>query len=143
MADNVAITAGVGTTIASDDVGGIQFQRVKITTGVDGTATDVSASSPLPARIATTATATLANVNASHTSSTALFASNANAIGRTVHNDSTAILYLKFGTTASATSFTAKVAPDAYYEFPTPVYTGAVEGLWVATNGAARCTELT
>lgn len=35
MADNVAITAGAGTTIASDDVSGVQYQRVKLT---DGTA---------------------------------------------------------------------------------------------------------
>lgn len=48
MADNVAITAGSGTTIATDDVGGIQYQRVKVTWGVDGTGTDTSASNPLP-----------------------------------------------------------------------------------------------
>jgi len=35
MADNVAITAGSGTTIATDDVSGVQFQKVKL---VDGTA---------------------------------------------------------------------------------------------------------
>jgi|GEM_PF-5523248 hypothetical protein len=34
MTDNVAITAGSGTTIATDDVSGVQFQRVKL---VDGT----------------------------------------------------------------------------------------------------------
>jgi len=39
MADNVAITAGAGTSIASDDVGGVQHQRVKLTPGPDGTAT--------------------------------------------------------------------------------------------------------
>lgn len=49
MADNVLITAGSGTTIASDDVGsGVQVQRVKQTWGVDGTATDVSRTNPLP-----------------------------------------------------------------------------------------------
>lgn len=37
MADNVSITAGSGTSIASDDIGGIQFQRVKLTVGPDGT----------------------------------------------------------------------------------------------------------
>lgn len=35
MADNVAITAGTGTTIATDDAGGAQYQKVKL---VDGTA---------------------------------------------------------------------------------------------------------
>jgi hypothetical protein len=30
MADNISITAGSGTTIGSDDVGGIQYQQVKL-----------------------------------------------------------------------------------------------------------------
>jgi hypothetical protein len=40
MADNVAITAGSGTTVAADDVGGVLHQRVKISIGADGTAAD-------------------------------------------------------------------------------------------------------
>lgn len=36
MADNVAVTAGAGTTIATDDIGGIQHQRVKMVLGADG-----------------------------------------------------------------------------------------------------------
>lgn len=42
MADNVAITAGSGTTIASDDVGGVQYQRVKLALGADGAAADLA-----------------------------------------------------------------------------------------------------
>jgi hypothetical protein len=34
MADNISITAGAGTTVATDDVSGVHFQRVKL---VDGT----------------------------------------------------------------------------------------------------------
>lgn len=49
MTDNVAITPGAGATIATDDVGGVQYQRVKMAVGTDGTATDVSASNPIPA----------------------------------------------------------------------------------------------
>lgn len=45
MADNVTIT---GTTIAADDIAGVQFQRTKLVWGVDGTAVDASASNPLP-----------------------------------------------------------------------------------------------
>jgi hypothetical protein len=41
MADNVAYTPGTGATIAADDVGGVLFQRVKLTAGADGTATDL------------------------------------------------------------------------------------------------------
>lgn len=38
MADNVGYTAGAGTTIASDDVSGVHYQRVKINDGTaDGT----------------------------------------------------------------------------------------------------------
>jgi hypothetical protein len=43
MADNVAITAGTGTTVASDDIGGVQHQRVKLSLGADGTANDAVA----------------------------------------------------------------------------------------------------
>lgn len=37
MADNVAITAGSGTTIATDDVSGVHYQKVKVYAGTDGT----------------------------------------------------------------------------------------------------------
>ncbi len=48
MADNVSITAGAGTSVASDDISGVQHQRVKIGHGADGSATDVSHASPMP-----------------------------------------------------------------------------------------------
>lgn len=36
MADNVAITAGTGTSIATDDVGGAHYQKMKLFDGSDG-----------------------------------------------------------------------------------------------------------
>lgn len=48
MADNVAITAGTGTNIAADDVGGVMYQRVKPAIGADGSATDISSANPMP-----------------------------------------------------------------------------------------------
>jgi hypothetical protein len=36
MADNVNITAGAGTAIRTDDVGGVQYQVIKIDVGGDG-----------------------------------------------------------------------------------------------------------
>jgi hypothetical protein len=84
---------------------------------------------------------TLANVSGSATSVT-VFASNANARGRMVHNDSTAALYLKFGATASTTSYTVRLDADAYYEFPSPLYTGVVDGIWATAAGSARTTEV-
>lgn len=46
MADNVAITEGSGKTIAGDDVGGVIHQRVKVSIGADGSATDWSDAAP-------------------------------------------------------------------------------------------------
>lgn len=51
MADNVAITAGTGTSIAADDIGGVMHQRVKVTHGADGSATDTSEANPLPVQM--------------------------------------------------------------------------------------------
>lgn len=84
---------------------------------------------------------TLANVSASATSVT-VFASNANARGRILHNDSTAALYLKYGATASTTSYTVRLDADAYFEFPSPCYTGVVDGIWASATGSARTTEV-
>ncbi|HYF47593.1 MAG TPA: hypothetical protein VD926_15365 [Acidimicrobiales bacterium] len=39
MADNVAITAGTGTSIATDDIGGVHFQRSKTALGPEGSHT--------------------------------------------------------------------------------------------------------
>lgn len=49
MADNTELNAGSGgDVIATDDIGGVKYQRVKIQYGVDGSATDVSSANPLP-----------------------------------------------------------------------------------------------
>ena len=50
MADNVQLNAGAGGDVAaSDDVGGIQFQRIKLTLGADGVNDgDVHALNPMP-----------------------------------------------------------------------------------------------
>lgn len=54
MVDNIAVTAGAGTTIAADDIGaGVLAQRVKPVWGPDGTGndTDVATGKPLPIQI--------------------------------------------------------------------------------------------
>lgn len=88
-------------------------------------------------------TATLSNINDT-ASSTSLLASTATRKGVMVTNDSTSDLYLKYGATASATSFTVKIAAGGYWEMPEPIFTGALDGIWSAdSTGAARITELT
>jgi hypothetical protein len=85
-------------------------------------------------------TDTPANVSAS-ASSVTLAAANASRKRLQVFNDSSAALYLKHGSGASATSFTVKVAAGGYYEMPQPVYPGIVTGIWDSATGAARVTE--
>lgn len=52
MVDNVAVTPGTGATFATDDIGGIQYPRVKIAQGADGTGVDVSSAAPLNVTLA-------------------------------------------------------------------------------------------
>ena len=47
MADNVVLP-GTGETIAADDIGGVLYQRVKLTHGADGIAHETSNGNPLP-----------------------------------------------------------------------------------------------
>jgi hypothetical protein len=86
--------------------------------------------------------AALANVSSSATNVT-LQAANANRIGLLIFNDSTQILYVKYGATASSSSYTVQLAAGAYWEMPAPVYRGIVDGIWASANGNARMTELT
>lgn len=163
MADDIAITAGSGTTVATDDIGGRHFQRTKIVWGTDGTATDASASNPLPTVQtgalpagtnnigdvdvlstvlpvpASTGTVTSVNDTAS---STTLLSSSSSRRGFRIFNDSPQTLYVKYGATASATDFTCRVDPGGYLEEDR--YYGRVDGIWAAdAGGAARITELT
>ena len=49
MADNTTLNPGTGgDDIATDDIGGVKHQRVKVQYGDDGAATDVSDTNPLP-----------------------------------------------------------------------------------------------
>lgn len=68
MADNVGVTPGSGVTVATDDIGGVQYQRVKVTFGTDGSATDASSSNPLPVTILASATNIAKAEDAAHAS---------------------------------------------------------------------------
>ena len=60
-----------------------------------------------------------------------------------IFNDSTNILYVKFGQTASLSDYTLKILAGGFYELPYPVYTGRVDGIWDSVNGNAYITEMT
>src|SRR3990167_6261620 len=55
MADNLGYTEGTGANVATDDIGGVQFQRVKLIQGADGTNDgDVSSAAPMQVTLANT-----------------------------------------------------------------------------------------
>lgn len=143
MADNTTINVGSGgDVIATDDIAGVKHQLVKVEYGAADSATQVSATNPLPVSEPRPSTPTLAQVASSATSVT-LQAANTNRLSWICVNDSTQVLYVKFGTTASATSYTYRLVPGAILELEEPCYDGRIDGIWAAANGNAYVTELT
>lgn len=101
--------------------------------------TKLSDGSQLQKKTPLTASAT-ARVAASATAIT-LQASNAARRSLKVFNDSPATLTIKDGASVTSTDYSVQVSPGGYYEWPLPIYTGVVTGLWSAASGAAQITE--
>jgi hypothetical protein len=134
IADNDAITATA-----------VQVQLVKILDATDASTNRLVVDSSgritvVPTAI--TASAAKTNWTIAATSGTVL-ASNASRKGATFWNDSGTTVYLDLsGGTASATSCTVKLLPDAYYEMPDrAIVTGTVTGIGVVATGTVRVTE--
>lgn len=88
------------------------------------------------------ASSTLSSVAAA-TSSTTLAAGNSSRKAFYVYNDSSSAMYLAFAATATTTAYTVKVPANNFFEMPTsPVYTGAISGIWDTATGNARITEM-
>lgn len=85
--------------------------------------------------------ATVSSVAASATNVT-LLASNANRKAVYLFNDGASLLYVKFGATASTTSFTIRVDAYGYWESGPIIYTGQIDGIWASASGSARITEV-
>ena len=84
-------------------------------------------------------TGTLTNVTEA-TATTQLAASATGRRGFIVYNDTANVLLLKFRATASATSFTLKVAAGASWHMPDPMYTGLIHAISAGTGGTRRVT---
>lgn len=90
----------------------------------------------------TTATSTLTSVSGS-TSTTQLLSSNTSRSGAYFFNDSTAICYLAFASTASTSTYTVQIQAGGFLAMPViPVYTGIISAIWSAASGAIKITEL-
>lgn len=138
--NGVAPLMGNGTT-------GTGSQRVTISSDntpfsikmQDGSGTALTSTAGSLNVVQQAATGTPTNVAGSATSVT-LLASNSARKGGSIYNDSTALLYVKFGTTASTTSFKVILAASAYYEIPAG-YIGRIDGIWASATGTARIDE--
>ena len=70
-----------------------------------------------------------------------LLAENGSRRGAIFYNDSAQSLYLKFGVSATTLQFTLEMAPESYFEIPTPIYTGRIDGIWQANTANASCVN--
>jgi len=93
--------------------------------------------------IAASSSSAVTSVAAS-ASSVTLLATNTSRKGAMIVNDGAKNLFVKFGTTASTTSYTVKLIAGSFFEVPFS-YTGIITGIWdvVVGGDAARVTELT
>lgn len=89
------------------------------------------------------ATAAVTRVPSSASNVANALAANPNRLGATIYNESTAICYVKFGAVAATNDYTVQIAAGGYFELPpAPIYTGRIDLIWSAANGAAQITEL-
>jgi hypothetical protein len=135
--DTIDVTLAGVATEAKQDTGNTSLANLLTELQLKADLTETQ-----PVRLSA-GTATVTTV-ADTATSTTLLASNANRLGAAIQNDSSAVLYVKFGTTASATDYTVRMVQYAYYEVPYG-YTGRIDGIWASDpgDGAARITELT
>jgi len=88
-------------------------------------------------------TATSSNV-AGSASSVTLLAANPMRVGFTMFNESTSIVYVKLGATASNASYTKQLLPNDFWSSAMLGfnYTGRIDAIWASGVGNMRVTEM-
>lgn len=142
MPDNVPITAGIGTNVATDDVGGAHYQRVKLDIGGDGAASPVTATAPMPVQpIAATYTDRSGTITTGGTAQQ-LAASNAARRGFWIQNNSSGDLWINTLATAVQLQPSLKIVSGALYEVPYGgCPTGAISIIGATTAQAFSAVE--
>jgi len=136
-------TTGVATAANQSTANSSLSTIATNTTGVATAANQSTANSSL-STIATNSsapsTATVSRVATSGTVAT-LAASNSSRKGLDVQNESSGILYVKFGSAATTTDYTLQIPAGGYWEMPTRRYTGIVTGILSTGSSSAQVTE--
>lgn len=136
MADNVQVTAGSGTSVATDDVSGVHYQRVKPSWGADGSATDVSDAAPLPttpgASASVTGLSTYSASLAGGSTPTTVKSAAARLYGLAIGNPNTQTIWIQLFE-SSATPTVGTSSPKLSYPVPpgdgSSIY-GLFERVW-------------
>lgn len=137
---SVVITSGTVNVGNSSGGSAVNIQDGGNSITVDGAVTVSGTATTTENRPSTTSVTAVA----SSSSNVTLLALNASRRHAMFFNDSTAILYIKLGTTATTTtSYTLQVPPKAFFELPVPVYSGNIDGIWASANGNCLVTEIT
>lgn len=150
-----AATESTLSTLNGKIPSGLTVTSTRLLVDGSGVTQPISAASlPLPTGAATESTlSTFSNRFTSSTSSISRVSSSASSVsilastagrkGASFYNESTQSCYLKLGTTASLTSYTILMLPGGFFILNNdPVYTGAIDAIWSAANGALQITEL-
>ena len=150
----VAITSGVITTITNPvntvplTPNPTQFYPVRLTDGTSyyvatGGGGGGGGNTVLVPPINNPNTASLTVINQVITIAT-LLGANSNRVGYTIFNDSSATLYIFYGTNNVANSQSIQIASRQVYESADNVFVGNIYGQWTsAGSGLARVTEYT
>ena len=146
MADNVTVSNAPSSynsdipVRTSETTAGKHLQHVRIDLGTGSSESQLEGT--FPTKESPVQSAALSTVISSAASSL-LLSANASRRGAVFVNLADKPCYVKFGTTASLTSFTYKLAAGATLEFPSPIYSGHVYGIWeTSPTGTMYITEL-
>lgn len=106
-------------------------------------AAEVSASNPLPVGPGQATAASLSALGSAAVNAQ-LLAANASRKGLILVNTDANDVYVKYGATASLTSFSVRIAGNGgYWEMPAPIYVGAIDAIWAADGaGSLYATEM-
>lgn len=139
MADNTILNSGAGgDVIATDDISGVKYQRVKVNFGADGASSDVAVGNGLPI---TSSNVTVTNRSGSITTGNTaqqLMAANSLRKGFWIQNISAGDLYISDVGTATNNSVTPNslvIKPDVIYESPFGGTSSAAISIIGATTG--------
>lgn len=139
MADNTVLNSGSGgDTIATDDIGGVKFQRIKLVHGADGVNSgDVSTANPLPVSLPNPTLVSVSGTITTGNTAQNAAAANSSRRGFWIQNNSSGDLWISTIATAVLSQPSLKIASGALYESPLGgAGTGAISIIGATTGQA-------